>query len=75
MYINYNEFYWNLFYSRYKSAIKSFLIIKEYNWIKEVYSSDHKPVYAIFEMNIPKKTQNEKVQSSKTNNSKTCLLF
>lgn len=37
---------------RFKSKINEILEIKEYNSILKIVSSDHKPVYAIFELDL-----------------------
>jgi len=38
--------------SRFKSKFNDIIEIKEYNSIMKIYSSDHKPVYAIFELDL-----------------------
>lgn len=55
--------------------MKNFLQNKDYNWIKEIRSSDHKPVYAVFDLSIPKNNPSERAKLNKRTNSKTCLLF
>ena len=37
------------------------LQIKDYNSIMEIVSSDHKPVYAIFEVDLTEHKRNDKV--------------
>jgi hypothetical protein len=55
--------------------MRTFLQIKDYNWIKEVKSSDHRPVVAIFDLNVPKNSTSEKGKSTNLKNSKACLIF
>jgi len=59
----------------YKSAVKSFLELKEYNWIKEIQSSDHKPVIGIFDLNIPKANMTLSNMKQSEKGSKACNIF
>ncbi len=54
--------------------MKNFLVNKEYNWIKEIRNSDHKPVYAVFDLSIPKNYSSDRNKLNKRTNSKTCVI-
>ena len=58
----------------YKSKKNYDIMLCKYNCIKEVYLSDHKPVYAVFKINFKNKNmeQNYKI---KNNISDDCILF
>ena len=46
----------------------------KYNCIKEVYLSDHKPVYAVFKINFKNKNMEQNCKI-KNNISDDCILF
>ena len=64
------------YYCRFKSAIKSFLKVSDYDWIKDIRSSDHKPVFAVFDLVIPNNNTNilDKNKSVKSTKTSACQI-
>ena len=58
----------------YKSKKNYDIMLCKYNCIKEVYLSDHKPVYAVFKINFKNKNMEQNCKI-KNNISDDCILF